>query len=131
MATLNELKDALKDALDKRGTLNELKAKVRSEVFSAIDDTKGVPRPEPSEENEIINELIREYLKYNNYRNTLSVMIPETGIGEVTKKTRSDIRTDTFNFLAQVEKLSVKETQESRELPLLYSIFALRSKSST
>ena len=31
---------ALKDALDKRGTLNELKAKVRSEVFSAIDDTK-------------------------------------------------------------------------------------------
>jgi len=77
---------------------------VRSEVFSAIDDTKvrarkrdprkdvarpkltrslshshshsqGIPKPEPSEENEVINELIREYLKYNNYRNTLSMMI--------------------------------------------------------
>mmetsp|Transcript_9599 Transcript_9599/g.24555 ORF Transcript_9599/g.24555 Transcript_9599/m.24555 type:complete len:118 (-) Transcript_9599:239-592(-) len=78
MATLNQLKDALKDALDKRGTLNELKAKVRSEVYSAIDDTKGVAKPEPSEETEIINELIREYLKFNNYRNTLSVMIPGT-----------------------------------------------------
>ena len=118
MATLNELKDALKDALDKRGTLNQLKSKVRSEVYSAIDDTKGIPKPEPSEENEIINELIRDYLKYNNYRNTLSVMIPETGIGEVTRKTRSEI----------VEKLSVTETQESRELPLLYSLFALRTK---
>mmetsp|Transcript_9600 Transcript_9600/g.24558 ORF Transcript_9600/g.24558 Transcript_9600/m.24558 type:complete len:107 (-) Transcript_9600:268-588(-) len=106
MATLNQLKDALKDALDKRGTLNELKAKVRSEVYSAIDDTKGVAKPEPSEETEIINELIREYLKFNNYRNTLSVMIPETGIGEVTKKTRTQI----------AEKLSVTETRESREL---------------
>ena len=37
---------------------------------------QGIPKPVPSEENEVINELIREYLKYNNYRNTLSVMIP-------------------------------------------------------
>ena len=37
---------------------------------------QGVPLAEVSEENQIINELIKEYLTFNNYRNTLSVMIP-------------------------------------------------------
>jgi FOP N terminal dimerisation domain len=37
------------------------------------------PRPQPSDENLLINELIREYLIYNGYRDTLSVFIPETG----------------------------------------------------
>ena len=27
----------------------------------------------------LINELIREYLEYNHYKHTLSVLIPETG----------------------------------------------------
>ena len=31
---------ALKDVLDKRGTLGEIKAKIRSEVFHAIDDSQ-------------------------------------------------------------------------------------------
>lgn len=34
------------------------------------------PRPEPSNENLIINELIREYMIFNGYRDTLSVFIP-------------------------------------------------------
>ena len=37
---------------------------------------QGVPLAEVYEENQIINELIKEYLTFNNYRNTLSVMIP-------------------------------------------------------
>ena len=32
-----------------------------------------------SHENLIINELIREYLDYNQYKHTLSVLLPETG----------------------------------------------------
>ena len=34
---------------------------------------------DPSSENLILNELIREYLEYNGYLNTLSVFHPETG----------------------------------------------------
>lgn len=33
-------------------------------------------RPEPCNENLIINELIREYLIFNGYRDTLSVFLP-------------------------------------------------------
>ena len=35
-----------------------------------------VPKPEPSNDNLVINELIREYLVFNNYRETLSVFLP-------------------------------------------------------
>ena len=37
-ATLEELKDALKDALDSKGVLNQIKARVRAEIFSALDE---------------------------------------------------------------------------------------------
>ena len=36
-------------------------------------------KPPLSHENMLINELIREYLEYNHYKHTLSVLIPETG----------------------------------------------------
>ena len=44
MATLEELKDALKETLERRGVLGEIKAKVRAEIFAALDDTD-VARP--------------------------------------------------------------------------------------
>jgi hypothetical protein len=37
------------------------------------------PRPEPSDDTLVINELIREYLIFNGYRDTLSVFLPESG----------------------------------------------------
>jgi hypothetical protein len=37
------------------------------------------PKPALSHENVVINELIREYLEYNHYKHTLSVLIPESG----------------------------------------------------
>lgn len=40
----------------------------------------GAPAPaDPSNENLLINELIREYLIFNGYRETLSVFLPEAG----------------------------------------------------
>jgi hypothetical protein len=35
-----------------------------------------VPKPKLSNENLIINELIREYFEYNGYRHALSVFLP-------------------------------------------------------
>ncbi|XP_059979905.1 centrosomal protein 20 isoform X3 [Lagenorhynchus albirostris] len=76
MATVAELKAVLKDTLEKRGVLGHLKARIRAEVFSALDD-ESEPRPLLSHENLLINELIREYLEFNKYKYTASVLIAE------------------------------------------------------
>ncbi|KAM9724741.1 centrosomal protein 20 isoform 3-T4 [Dama dama] len=74
MATVAELKAVLKDTLEKRGVLGHLKARIRAEVFNALDD-ESEPRPSLSHENFLINELIREYLEFNKYKYTASVLI--------------------------------------------------------
>ncbi|XP_047922327.2 centrosomal protein 20 isoform X6 [Anser cygnoides] len=73
MATVVELKQALKEALEKRGVLGQIKANIRAEVFHALDD-QSEPRPPLSPENLLINELVREYLEYNKYKYTASVL---------------------------------------------------------
>ncbi|KAM9050242.1 centrosomal protein 20-like [Megaptera novaeangliae] len=67
-------KEVLKDTLEKRGVLGHLKARIRAEVFNALDD-ESEPRPSLSHENLLINELIREYLEFNKYKYTASVLI--------------------------------------------------------
>jgi lisH domain-containing protein FOPNL len=62
MSNINELKDALKETLESRGKLNEIRAILRSSIFEAI-ETDDKPKPRLTDENLIINELIREYLK--------------------------------------------------------------------
>nr|KAF6366215.1 hypothetical protein mPipKuh1_005172 [Pipistrellus kuhlii] len=76
MATVTELKAVLKDTLEKRGVLGHLKARIRAEVFKALDD-ESEPRPTLSHENLLINELIREYLEFNKYKYTSSVLIAD------------------------------------------------------
>lgn len=39
-------------------------------------DAQDAPKPKLSNENLIINELIREYFEYNGYRHALSVFLP-------------------------------------------------------
>ncbi|XP_011356710.1 lisH domain-containing protein FOPNL isoform X4 [Pteropus vampyrus] len=76
MATVTELKAVLKDTLEKRGVLGHLKARIRAEVFNALDD-ESESRPSLSHENLLINELIREYLEFNKYKYTASVLIAD------------------------------------------------------
>lgn len=58
----------------------------------------------------LINELIREYLEFNNYHHSLSVFIPETGQPQQPPFDR--------NFIAK--KLKIIEDKNTRDLPLLY-----------
>lgn len=62
----------VRDTLETRGALAQIKARLRAEVFSALDD-QTESRPPLSNENLLINELIREYLQFNNYKYTASV----------------------------------------------------------
>ena len=78
MASLDDLKGVLRETLEQKGVLNEVKAKIRAEIFTAL-DAENTGRPQLSNENMIINEMIREYLEYNKYYNTVSVLVTETG----------------------------------------------------
>ncbi len=78
MASLEDLKNVLRETLEQKGVLNEVKAKIRAEIFTAL-DSENAGKPALSNENMIINEMIREYLEYNKYYNSASVLITETG----------------------------------------------------
>ncbi|XP_010139712.1 PREDICTED: lisH domain-containing protein FOPNL, partial [Buceros rhinoceros silvestris] len=102
----------LKDTLEKRGVLGQIKARIRAEVFNALDD-QSVPRPPLSHENLLINELIREYLEYNKYKYTASVLTAESGQPEVPLDRE---------FLAK--ELNIIEDTKGKSVPLLYGIIS-------
>ncbi|NXP55925.1 FOPNL protein, partial [Heliornis fulica] len=102
----------LKDTLEKRGALGQIKARIRAEVFNALDD-QSEPRPTLSHENLLINELIREYLEYNKYKYTASVLTAESGQPAVPLDRQ---------FLAK--ELNVVEDANGKSVPLLYGIIS-------
>jgi lisH domain-containing protein FOPNL len=110
MANVNELKDALKDTLEEKGILNQIRALMRKSIFEAIESDQQ-PSKKLSDENLIINELIREYLTYNNYLHSNSVFLAETG---------QPIEPFDRNFIAK--ELGISEDNNSKKVPLLYSI---------
>eukprot|EP00039_Didymoeca_costata_P010477 m.141175 g.141175 ORF g.141175 m.141175 type:complete len:122 (-) comp14841_c1_seq4:1171-1536(-) len=112
MATVDELKHLLKDTLHKRGVLDRVRAQIRAEIYSALDDAGHQEPPEPSVENALINELIREYLAFNHYNYTLSTFMSEAG------HTKPPLER---SFLK--EELNVTETPGTAT-PLLYGLVA-------
>ncbi|KAG8467471.1 hypothetical protein KFE25_000787 [Diacronema lutheri] len=74
----DELHEVLRETLEAKGTMSRLRASIRAEVFGALQDEDGhVPRP--TNENLLINDMIREYLAFNRYDHTLAVFMPESG----------------------------------------------------
>ena len=117
MTTVEELKNALKETLEQKGVLNEIRAKMRQSIFEAI-ESDDKPQPKLSNENLIINALIKEYLDYNSYLHTSSVFQAESGQPK-------DILDR--NFIAN--ELNIVETNQSQKVPLLYSIiFGLKKQ---
>ena len=110
MTTVEDLKNALKETLEQKGVLNEIRARMRQSIFEAI-ESDDKPQPKLSNENLIINALIKEYLDYNNYLHTSSVFQAESG----QPKDKLD-----RNFIAS--QLNISETNQSQKVPLLYSI---------
>ncbi|CAL8388555.1 unnamed protein product [Arctogadus glacialis] len=110
MATIGELKSAVRDTLESRGVLNQLKARIRAEVFSALEDGSE-PRPPLSHHNLLINQLVGDYLEFNQYRYAASVLKAESGQPEVPLDRQ---------FLAN--QLRVVEDAGSKSVPLLYGL---------
>ena len=91
--------------------MSQIRARIRAEIFGALNDSPP-SRPDLSNENLIINELIREYLRFNGYEHTLGVFLPESGQPNSPPFDRSYI----------TKQLKVVEDKKSQELPLLYGL---------
>eukprot|EP00948_MAST-09A_sp_MAST-9A-sp1_P004161 g4161.t1 len=97
MSDIEELRDAVLEALQANGTKKRLQASLRAEVYKILtqDDGRfgsgstnpaststtvagGVKKPECCVHNVVLNELIREYLEFNGLKQTASVFQLET-----------------------------------------------------
>lgn len=110
MASINELKEVLKDHLEEKGILNEIRSSLRAEIFKSLNDEKTAPKS-LTKENIIINDLIKEYLEFNNYNHSLSVF--ESECGNPKEKLDRDILS---------KELNVVENKNTRVVPLIYSL---------
>lgn len=99
---------ALLHTLAAKGSLGQIKARIRSEIFSALDQADEDPSSKPplSNTNLLINELIREYMSFNQYRYSLGVFVPESNQPEVPPFDR--------NFISR--ELHVQENQHSVQM---------------
>ncbi|CAF3285881.1 unnamed protein product [Rotaria socialis] len=119
MNTLEDLRSAVKQTLEQNGALAATRAKLRADIFKTLEDPSEV-KPRIPHENLLINELILEYLNYNNLHCAASVLSVESG-----QPTPSLGRA----FVA--EQLNIHEDDKTRQVPLLYSLlshFATNSK---
>ena len=124
MASLEDLKNVLRETLEQKGVLNEVKAKIRAEIFTAL-DSENAGKPSLSNENMIINEMIREYLEYNKYYNAASVLVTETGQPHEPPFDRQYLQK---KFGISTQKGGANKRGE--QLPLLYDIiFGLKPES--
>ncbi|KAF1772170.1 G-protein beta WD-40 repeat [Phytophthora cactorum] len=112
------------------GLLDQIKARIRAEIFAALDD-QDVPKPKLSNENLIINELIREYFEYNGYRHALFGFLTRLEAFSLDEGRACE---DAANSGQPAEKpfdrqflsseLNVTEDPRFTHVPLLYSIAA-------
>ena len=112
MSSLDELKTSLKETLIKGGLLNKIKAQMRQGIFNIIDNDNN-QKPNLTKENFIINELIKEYLIYNNYTFSLNVFQSETG------QTNND-----FDRNKIAKELNIIEGDNNKNKPVFYSIMS-------
>ena len=117
MTSVEDLKNALKETLEQRGVLNQIKAMMRHEIYESIENDDN-PKPEIPKENLIINELIKEYLNYNDYSHSSSVFQSETGQPK-----------DIYDRNSISKELNIIENESNKQIPLLYSIlFGLKNQ---
>lgn len=125
----------LKEALDNKGVTNEVKSRLRAEVFSILEDNT-FEKPRVSQENLLINELIREYMDFNHYKYSKSVFLK--GNNHLVKAIDQLVSVIDSTFLFDLiesnqpstplnreimaTELHIKEDKLTRQVPLIYSL---------
>lgn len=108
----DELRLALREMLEARGVLGDVRARLRSEIFAAIEDDPSTSRTQAKMpmETAVVAELFREFLSFSGYSQTLSVFDAESGYNANQALTREIIKQD----------LGV--VGDDAQLPLAYSL---------
>jgi len=130
-SSVDDLKSALTESLEQQGVMQRLRANVRAEVFKILQDdhmrggrgndatSSHVGSPPLSNENLLINELIREYLCFNKYDFTHSVLLSEAG--QPHQALDRQFLTQELN-LRETASSCVRASDTGQPIPLLYSI---------
>ena len=112
----NDLKSILKSSLESRGVLNEIRAKIRSEVFLTLEGKENSTNSiEKSSEIFLATELVRDLLLLLDYENTLAVYCEENGPMNDLKLNRELLTTE----------LGLEIHENDKNIPLLVMIVKL------
>lgn len=113
-----DLFEAVHEALKEKGVLDKLSCQVRAQVLQIFKDhlvikdkTTVTQASGPESPNFVINELIKEYLDFNGYKNTSDVLSVESG-QPLKRANRNDLEA----------VLNVHSGPNAKQVPLLYSI---------
>ena len=110
-----EFVEAVKECLESKGVLEKMSAEIRSHVLKILKDendpsdrTSGL---KTGSQNFVINELIKEYLEWNELKHTRDVLVSESGHPKESL-TRTELE----------ELLHVQTGLNARKVPLIYSL---------
>ncbi len=110
-----DLKRAVREKLEGNGTIHELKARIRAEIFQSIED-KTFPLPDKPPEVYLAFQLIKEFLDSLNLKNTSSVFVEEVGLQkEVTDR----------DFIASELGFHLTDSSQAKSVPLLLSLIQI------
>ena len=112
---LKELSSAVRECLEEKGVLEDVKAKIRKEIVQSLKDPAdgGREKQHLSADNYLINELIRDYLDWNHYEHASEILVAESGQPKIRLERRELER-----------QLKVDSGPKSKQVPLLYSLIS-------
>ena len=107
-ATLDTVRDVVRDALEDQGVLPKMRAQMYAEVFNCVHDPDQL-KPTLPHEGSIINQLIREYLEYHQWEHTSKVLDLESGA-------------DNTSAASEPERARIHKVSTLRGLPLCHNV---------
>lgn len=105
----DDVKRAIRSALDTSGVMREVKAKLRAEVFRTLDDGDEIMLPEQPREVALACELVSDFLKSMSYDNSAEVFSQESGHGSQSPLDRAYV----------ARELGLSLMQDDGRVPLL------------
>ncbi|KDR13005.1 lisH domain-containing protein FOPNL isoform X2 [Zootermopsis nevadensis] len=118
MASEDEFLNAIRENLHKSGKLSKIKAELKTEIMKVLEpESNSNSKPEIPSETLIINELIREFLTWNGYHYTTSVLVAESGMP-----------VEPLDRTSLTRSVGVSDSTWASELPLLYSMVSTFKK---
>jgi lisH domain-containing protein FOPNL len=123
-SSLGDLKTALTQTLKYTGVYSKLESTIRTEIYKTLANQGGggggaeIDPPGLPNDNLVINSLILEYLKFNGYGQTASILASESG--HPTDSAGEDASGIERDFV--MSDLNVRNTSGSQKVPVLYGI---------